>query len=129
MVYCPRIFLSFGYGQYGGSIEFSAAVAHDDNQPWYEGWSKGIFRTLSSGYASSNSASIEAGPGYSPDINHVDGLLGVSNVSSVSANVSAVKTITLSKSTSSSGTVYSFKAGAGRGKNGFTTQLANTTRE
>jgi hypothetical protein len=59
----------------GGTIEYGITLAHDDNQPWYKGWSGAFFRTIGIGAYANTEVSTELNYGWSNN-SSVKGLEG-----------------------------------------------------
>jgi len=59
----------------GGTIEYGVTLAHDDNQPWYKGWSGAMFYNKGDGEYLDIGVSVEMNIGWS-DNNNVKALEG-----------------------------------------------------
>ena len=73
--------ISFGIGGEGsalggGSSIYGIAIAHDNNSPWYEGWSSGFYRTNSIGLIAGIGLNVQGEIGYSGGKNTICELVG-----------------------------------------------------
>jgi len=70
----------------GGTAEIGATIAHNNNKPWYKGWSIGTFTTEGAGGYAGADAGAEVNFAYSNN-NHVTDIGGVSTTVGGSADV------------------------------------------
>ena len=69
----------------GGTYEKGLSIAHDDNKPWYTGWTVQPYTTKAAGFYTDGSASLEVNIGWS-DGQTTDVVLGSGYTVGFSAN-------------------------------------------